>query len=59
MDSLLLKRHYISKPVGYILLMNGVSLGEAEELVNQAHDICPYSKATKGNIEVKLITELF
>ncbi|MEW1719363.1 organic hydroperoxide resistance protein [Streptomyces sp. NPDC093109] len=28
-----------------------------EGLVRQAHEVCPYSKATRGNIEVTLITE--
>ena len=27
---------------------------QAEALVAKAHTICPYSKATRGNIEVKL-----
>jgi Ohr subfamily peroxiredoxin len=27
---------------------------EAEELVRQAHEVCPYSNATRGNIEVTL-----
>lgn len=31
-----------------------VSLTEAEELVNKAHQVCPYSNATRGNMEVKL-----
>lgn len=26
----------------------------ADKLVHEAHQICPYSKATRGNIEVKL-----
>lgn len=26
----------------------------AEKLVNEAHNVCPYSKATHGNIKVKL-----
>lgn len=26
----------------------------AEKLVNDAHQVCPYSKATRGNIEVRL-----
>ena len=30
----------------------GVTKEEAEELVNQAHVICPYSNATRGNIDV-------
>ena len=32
----------------------GISQSEAEELVNKAHQICPYSNATRGNIDVKL-----
>lgn len=32
----------------------GVSQDVARELVEQAHGICPYSRATKGNIEVEL-----
>lgn len=36
-----------------------VSLGSmdktaAQELVNKAHQVCPYSNATRGNIEVEL-----
>jgi lipoyl-dependent peroxiredoxin len=31
---------------------------EAEALMNDAHEVCPYSKATRGNIEVELsVTE--
>lgn len=32
----------------------GVSLEEAQELTEKAHQICPYSNATRSNIEVKL-----
>jgi Ohr subfamily peroxiredoxin len=31
-----------------------VSLEEARELAEQAHQVCPYSNATRGNIKVKL-----
>lgn len=31
-----------------------VSLEEANQLVEKAHQICPYSNATRGNIEVLL-----
>lgn len=31
----------------------GVSIEEAEELTQKAHQICPYSNATRSNIEVK------
>jgi Ohr subfamily peroxiredoxin len=33
----------------------GVDQQQAEALVAKAHTICPYSKATRGNIEVKLL----
>ncbi|ALJ00124.1 organic hydroperoxide resistance protein [Rufibacter tibetensis] len=34
--------------------VDGVDKAKAEELVAQAHEVCPYSVGTKGNIEVKL-----
>lgn len=32
----------------------GATQEQAENLVQRAHEICPYSKATRGNIVVKL-----
>jgi osmotically inducible protein OsmC len=32
----------------------GIDRTEAEELVRQAHIVCPYSHATRGNIDVRL-----
>jgi Ohr subfamily peroxiredoxin len=32
----------------------GMAKTEAEALVDAAHQVCPYSKATRGNIPVKL-----
>jgi osmotically inducible protein OsmC len=37
--------------VGYL---PGLSVDEAEHLMNKAHQVCPYSKATRGNIDVTL-----
>lgn len=34
--------------------MPGVEDEQAHELLHTAHSVCPYSKATRGNIEVKL-----
>jgi len=34
--------------------LKGVSQDQAESLVTKAHTICPYSKATHGNVEVAL-----
>jgi osmotically inducible protein OsmC len=35
----------------------GLSKEEAEQLMHAAHQVCPYSKATQGNIDVKLSVE--
>ena len=32
----------------------GVDEAKAQELVEKAHRVCPYSKATRGNIDVTL-----
>ncbi|KUP05161.1 organic hydroperoxide resistance protein [Bacillus coahuilensis m2-6] len=40
--------------VELIVNLKGVSQEEAEELVKTAHTVCPYSKATSGNIDVSL-----
>jgi len=32
----------------------GISLEEAQQLADKAHKACPYSKATRGNIEVRV-----
>jgi lipoyl-dependent peroxiredoxin len=37
--------------------MPGLSKEEAQQLMHTAHTVCPYSKATQGNIEVKLTVE--
>jgi Ohr subfamily peroxiredoxin len=34
--------------------LSNMSQQQADTLVEQAHQICPYSKATRGNIEVEL-----
>lgn len=31
-----------------------ISIEQAHDLTEQAHQVCPYSNATRGNIEVKL-----
>jgi Ohr subfamily peroxiredoxin len=32
----------------------GLDQTQADELVTAAHEVCPYSKATRGNVEVQL-----
>ncbi|NMO95787.1 organic hydroperoxide resistance protein [Paenibacillus lemnae] len=34
--------------------MPGLERSQAEDLAKKAHDFCPYSKATRGNIDVEL-----
>lgn len=34
--------------------IEGVDKAKAEELIEKAHQVCPYSKATRGNIDVEL-----
>lgn len=34
----------------------GIDQNEAEELVKEAHQVCPYSNATRNNVEVTLKT---
>jgi organic hydroperoxide reductase OsmC/OhrA len=34
--------------------LRGVEREVARALVDEAHEICPYSKATRGNIEVMI-----
>jgi len=37
--------------IGYL---PGLEQAQAEDLMNKAHQVCPYSKATRGNIDVTL-----
>ncbi|TFV54662.1 organic hydroperoxide resistance protein [Mycobacterium sp. PS03-16] len=37
--------------IGYL---PGLEQAQADDLMQQAHQFCPYSKATRGNIDVKL-----
>ena len=41
--------------VKLIVHLPGVDQGKASELAVQAHQVCPYSRATRGNIEVEVI----
>lgn len=40
--------------VSLAISMPGVDHAAAEALVEKAHQVCPYSNATRGNIDVKL-----
>jgi organic hydroperoxide reductase OsmC/OhrA len=34
--------------------IDGVDRATAEELVHKAHQVCPYSKATRNNVPVEI-----
>ncbi len=38
-------------------VLPGVDKAEAQKLLEEAHQVCPYSRATRGNIEVKLVVD--
>jgi len=40
--------------VAMAIKIPGLERDKAESLVNEAHQVCPYSNATRGNVEVKL-----
>ena len=44
--------------VGLTARISGLSQADAEKLVAQAHQVCPYSNATRNNVEVTLKTEV-
>lgn len=37
--------------------IKGVNQATGEDLVDKAHQVCPYSKATRGNVDVTLKTK--
>jgi Ohr subfamily peroxiredoxin len=40
--------------VELVVSVPGLDRQQAEDLVAQAHQVCPYSKATRGNVDVRL-----
>jgi osmotically inducible protein OsmC len=40
--------------VRFTIRLPDVEFNTANALVGEAHEVCPYSKATRGNIEVKI-----
>jgi Ohr subfamily peroxiredoxin len=52
--TLVINGHDYSIAVKLKPAIGGVSREEAEKLMHAAHQVCPYSKATRGNIPVEL-----
>ena len=44
--------------VSILARLSQIDLNTADALVQEAHQVCPYSNATRGNIEVKVIAEV-
>lgn len=44
--------------VELVASLPGLDQTQADELVAQAHQVCPYSNATRGNVEVALTTRV-
>ena len=42
----------------HVELGGGVSQADAEKAVSVAHEVCPYSRATRGNVDVTLEVEV-
>lgn len=36
----------------------GMDQAQADDLMRKAHQVCPYSKATRGNVEVALVAKV-
>jgi osmotically inducible protein OsmC len=39
------------------VVIPGVELALAQEMADAAHQVCPYSNATRGNIDVQIVVE--
>jgi Ohr subfamily peroxiredoxin len=39
------------------IVIPGIELALAQELADAAHQVCPYSNATRGNIDVQIVVE--
>ncbi|MDP9076762.1 MAG: organic hydroperoxide resistance protein [Bacteroidota bacterium] len=56
-DLIQLESSFLGLAVELYVEIPGMEHQLAEDIVNKAHKICPYSNATRGNIAVKLIVK--
>lgn len=47
-----------SLAVNIVAVFKDIGQDTAEELVNEAHQVCPYSNATRGNIDVTVLAKV-
>jgi osmotically inducible protein OsmC len=43
--------------IDLIVSGTGLDIGSAQEILEHAHRVCPYSNATRGNVDVRLSVE--
>jgi Ohr subfamily peroxiredoxin len=51
------ENHVYGLAVTLVVEVPGVDRAIAENLVQKAHQVCPYSNATRGNVDVKLVVK--
>lgn len=44
--------------VNIVATISGIAQDSADALVKEAHNVCPYSNATRGNIDVTVIAKI-
>ncbi len=47
---------YLSADI--VVTLSGIDQATADAVVKEAHNICPYSNATRGNIEVSVVAKV-
>ena len=45
-----------SLDIDLTITVSGISEEDAQKLIARAHEVCPYSNATRGNVDVRLHT---
>jgi len=53
-DLLQLDSGFFGLAVELVVSIPGIEMNTARDIVGKAHQVCPYSNATRGNIDVKL-----
>ena len=46
--------HHVDEGIRFDVTLSGMEAEQARELVEAAHHVCPYSNATRDNIEVDI-----
>lgn len=49
---------YLAGHIHVVARNTALSAEQVQAMVEKAHQVCPYSKATKGNVEIKVTSEI-